>query len=73
MVGTGKVGGPKPELIQSFHQDMSATIQVDGTLLEEIEVGNGLRQGWCMAPALFNLYSSLVVERWIARTESGRS
>ena len=50
-----------------FHQDMQAQIQMNGTLLEEIDVTNGLRQGCCMAPVLFNLYACLVVERWTAR------
>ena len=64
-----KLGVPEPiiELIRSFHQDMQAQIQMNGTLLEEIDVTNGLRQGCCMAPVLFNLYTCLVVERWTAR------
>ena len=65
----GKLGVPEPviELIRSFHQDMQAQIQLNGTVLEAINVTNGLRQGCCMAPVLFNLYASLVVERWTAR------
>ena len=57
------------QLIASFHQDMKATIRLDGTMLEEIEVQNGLRQGCCMAPVLFNLYTCLAVERWLVRVE----
>lgn len=34
---------------------MEAKIRVDGEFLEEIEVNNGLRQGWTMVPTLFNL------------------
>ena len=30
---------------------------------------NGLRQGCCMVPVLFNLYTCLVVERWLAKLE----
>ena len=53
---------------------MTATIQLDGELLKkEINVENGLRQSCCMAPALFNLYTCLLMERWYARTvESDR-
>ena len=49
---------------------MKARIQLNGTLSEEIEVKNGLRQGCCLAPVLFNLYASLpysAAERWAAR------
>ena len=48
---------------------MKATIRLDSTMLEEISVDNGLRQGCCMAPVLFNLYASLVHERWIERVK----
>ena len=42
----GKLGVPEPviDLIQSFHQNMQAQIQLNGTLLEEIDVTNGLQQ-----------------------------
>ena len=60
-IALGKLGVPQPviNLIQSFHQNMQAQIQLNGTLLEEIDVTNGLRQGCCMAPALFNLNMQL--------------
>ena len=66
-----KLGVPDTtvELIRSFHCDMEAQIRLNDTLLEPIEVNNGLRQGCCMAPALFNLYSCLVIECWTARVE----
>ena len=38
-------------------------------MLEPIDVKNGLRQGFCMAPVLFNLYTCLAVERWLARVK----
>ena len=56
-------------LIKSFHLGMKAAIRLEGTLSEEIDVENGLRQGCCMAPVLFNLYTCLVVERWLIRVE----
>ena len=61
-----KLGVPEQmsTLIKSFHDDMKAQIRLDGNLLEEFTVDNGLRQGCCMAPVLFNLYSSVVLERW---------
>ena len=41
----GKLGVPDQtiQLIRSFHQDMHAQIRLDGTLLETIDVANGLR------------------------------
>ena len=58
------------QLIKAFHQDMQATIQMDGQALDPVNVSNGLRQGCCMAPVLFNLYACLFVERWRARVEN---
>ena len=48
---------------------MRARIHLDGTELEEICVQNGLKQGCCMAPVLFNLYTCLALERWLCRVE----
>ena len=48
---------------------VKAAIRLEGTSLEEISAENGLRQGYCMTPALFNLYTCLVVERWLVRVE----
>ena len=57
------------DIIRSFHDNMNARIKVDGELLEEIEVNNGLRQGCTMAPTLFNLYACVVTERWLSRVK----
>ena len=43
---------------------MKAQVRLDDCLLDEIDVENGLREGCCMAPVLFNLYSCAVIERW---------
>ena len=61
-----KLGVPEKtvNLIRAFHNNMKAKIRLDGELLEDINVENGLRQGCCMAPVLFNLYTTLVFERW---------
>ena len=44
-------------------------MRLEGQLLEEIEVNNGLRQGCTMAPSLFNLYACAVAERWMERVK----
>ena len=69
-----KLGVPESiiQLIKSFHQGMEATIQLDGSTLDPIAVDNGLRQGCCMAPVLFNIYAGLLVERWKDRV-AGKS
>ena len=45
-IALAKLGVPKKtvQLIKFFHQDMKARKRMDGTMLEEIEVKNGLRQ-----------------------------
>ena len=58
----GKLGVPDVlvDVVRSFHTNMMARVRVDGELLEEIGVNNGLRQGCTMAPTLFNLYACVV-------------
>ena len=46
---------------------MKTKLQVDGEMLREIEVDNGLWQGCTMAPVLFNLYACVMAERWLER------
>ena len=57
------------KLIASFHHRMQANICLDGSVSEQLEVINGLRQGCGVAPVLFNLFSYVVIERWRARLE----
>ena len=52
------------DIITSFHINMEVRIRVDGELLEETEVNNSLRQGCTVASTLFNLYASVVAEKW---------
>ena len=48
------------DIIRSFHDNMKTKLQVDGEMLREIEVENGLQQGCTMAPILFNLYACVM-------------
>ena len=54
-----KLGIPEHpiDIIRSFHDHMKAKLWVDGEMLGEIEVENGLQQGCIMAPVLFHLYA----------------
>ena len=65
----GKLGVPDPTIYlnRSFHQDMSVKVRLGGVMTDSIEVRNGLRQGCCMAPVLFNLFMCAMMERWAER------
>ena len=54
-------------IITSFHSGMQAEVRVGDAATEEILVNNGLRQGYTLAPSLFNIYFSAVVAYWRAR------
>ena len=54
-------------LLQSFHDNMSATIIVNGSPVEGIKVCNGPRQGCSMALSVWNLFAVAVMERWNTR------
>ena len=66
-----KLGVPEAmiDLVKSFHSGMRATVRVDGTLLNDFDVSNDLRQSCTMAPTLFNFYASIVSERWLHKVE----
>ena len=57
------------ELIKSFHQETRGKLRLDVALLDKINISNGLRQGCCLAPVLFNLYACLLAEWWTARIQ----
>ena len=50
------MGVPDPtiQLIKAFHQDMQATIQLDGKSMEPIDVDNGLRHAGVLHQPVFN-------------------
>ena len=66
-VALRKIGVPYHliDIIRSFHDNMTAKFRVDGEMLREIEVENGLRQGCTMARVLFNLCACVVTDRWL--------
>ena len=51
-------------LLRSLHDGMKAEVTVDGSVIPEIEVQNGLRKGCTIAPTLFNFFFNLVVRSW---------
>lgn len=48
---------------------MKAKIRLNGSLLEQFDMKNGLRQGCYMEPVLFNLFTCFVMEQWQARVQ----
>ena len=59
-----KLGVPERtvDLIRSFHENMQDRVQLDGTLSDEINIKNGLRQGCCR-----HLYCSTYTLIWLQR------
>ena len=51
-------------LIRDFYTGKGAKISVEGVLSKSIDLSTGLGQGCCMAPTLFNLFLSAVMEDW---------
>ena len=46
-----------------------AVVRVGNTTTDSISVQNGLRQGCTLAPTLFNIYYSAVVDHWRRRCD----
>ena len=61
-----KYGVPEKviNLIRSFHDGMMSKVLVNGSVTEELEVNNGLRQGCTLAPTLFNLFINFVMKQF---------
>ena len=61
-----KAGVPERliNIIRSFRTNMTTTLKIPGVDAPPIEVQNGLRQGCCMAPVLFNLLMWAVLQQW---------
>ena len=54
-------------LIRRFYEGKVVRVAVEGTLSEPFELCTGLGQGCCLAPLLFNVFLSAVMEGWEAR------
>ena len=49
-------------LIASFHENMKATIQFDGEVSDNFQVQSGVKQGCVLAPTLFGIYFSVLLQ-----------
>ena len=51
-----------PAVIRQFHDGMQACVRLnDGECSDEFDVGQGLRQGYVLAPLLFNIFFTAVL------------
>jgi hypothetical protein len=49
-------------LISKLYKDQSAKVWLDQGVTNSVKVGRGVRQGYCLSPLLFNLYSEYVTQ-----------
>ena len=58
-----KIGCPPIllSMVRSFHDNMQATIQYEGSLSEPFEIKSGVKQGCVIAPNLFGILFSLLL------------
>jgi hypothetical protein len=49
------------QLIKSIHEDVQASVRVNGELLEPFQLENGLKQGSIFAPLLFNIFFGTII------------
>ena len=59
----GKLGCPAHfvKLIRSFHDEMEVSINVGGILTDPLKVETGVKQGDLLAPTLFSVFFSIVL------------
>ena len=60
----GKLGCPYEfvEMLKQFHHNMTARVNVNGSLSEAVSVDNGVKQGDITAPTLFSIYFAVMLE-----------
>ena len=59
-----KVGCPPTlhRLVASFHENMKATVQFDGTISDSFDINCGVKQGCVLAPTLFSIYFAALLQ-----------
>ena len=60
-------------LVKGFHQKMNARVCSQGEYSDPIEVKNGVKQGCVLAPTLFSIYLSAVIDDAFRDTSGGVS
>jgi hypothetical protein len=49
-------------LISKLYMDQSVKVRLDQGVTKSVKMGRGVRQGCCLSPLLFNLYSEYVTQ-----------
>ena len=59
-----KIGCPPTllQLIRSFHEDMEATVQFDGSTSNSFDIKSGVKQGCVLAPTLFGIFFAVLLK-----------
>ena len=58
-------------LIRSYYADKKAQVSVEGVLSSVFDLSTGLGQDCCLAPLLFNIFLSAVMEAWQRKSGGG--
>ncbi|KAL8585811.1 hypothetical protein ACOMHN_065161 [Nucella lapillus] len=56
-------------MIRSFHDDMKAAIQYEGSMTEPFDLKSGVKQGYVLVPTLFGIFSLLLKHAFGTSTE----
>lgn len=59
------------KMIEAFHEDMTSSVQYDGSRSEPFPVSNGVKQGCVLAPTLFGIYFAALLEFAFEASQEG--
>ncbi|RJG15198.1 hypothetical protein D4A39_16670, partial [Alcanivorax profundi] len=68
-----KIGCPPKlrKMVESFHDNMSGTVQYDGESSDPFPIKSGVKQGCVLAPTLFGIFFSLLLRYAFSESEDG--
>jgi hypothetical protein len=69
--GTG-IDWRERRLISKLYRDQSVKVRLDGGDTRSGKIGRGIRQGRCLSPVLFNLYSRTLLTRLLNGLETSK-